>query len=383
MLDWLRLWPALVALNFKKAIHAGGLRKNNRGAGTPPPAFCQSASDSGLPGETRCEACLNFDRAERYRFVCRALLPQTTGTPLCGLRAADIRPEWRRVALWSGALFLSLVVVLTSSAWLTLRYAAGLRTLEYADLAWPGRWNRITEARRQHFQEQAMLAIRQGNIRAAGVALFSAAQTGKGTPEQNHALARLATLGAYYSLADDLHAADLAAHPEQAAELSLYWHDDLLIANRPGQLAKLALDRLASANSPREFWLGAFLDAIRQPRVAAQILASRPERSLPHPSLRHALEARAALDAHDIPKAADRLLAFAGMPPGQAARRFLALSWMDAGEREQPRFPPHTRPSRASWHAWLTRSSTARAAPRMRARFCVRCSPIQRSEPMR
>lgn len=335
MLDWLRLWPEIARLNLQKARHARRLRA--RPPGSPVrPAPCQSASDSGRAHATHCEACLRFDRTRRFRLACPALVLRPEGS-FCSLDAERVRPLWGRAALAYALPIVAAAALAVLVAWIALRHGAGIRDLALADLAWPPRWDRVAEKRRAHFRAHALDALRRGDTRAAGIALFSAAQSGRGDPAGNRELARLATLGAYHSLADELHAATLAAHPEQADEIALAWHDDLLVSGRPAQLARLSLDQLARPSAPREIWLAAFLDAIRHPGVAADLLADTAPPHLPHPGLASALQARAAADRGDKTAAADHLLALSGLPPGQAVRRFLVFSWLDLDEPARAR----------------------------------------------
>jgi hypothetical protein len=332
-LDWLRLWPELLRLNLEKARHARRVRARLGGSGDPAPgpSRCQSGSDSGRAHQTRCEACLRFDHARHYHAVCPALRIREDGA-FCSLDSREIRPAWGRVFVAFSLPPLAFAVVLILGAWGFLRFGSGLESLSLADVAWPPRWGNIAEHRRSHFRDLALGAIRSGDFNGATVALFSAAGSGQGTPGENVALARLATLGKFFGLADDLHAR-AAAHPERAVELALAWHDDLLLSDRPQQLARLALAQLVTPGAPREFWLRAFFESIRHPGVAANLLAVDPPPVLPHPGLAHALRAREAVDRKDFIAASDELLAFSGLMPGQAARRFLAFAWADA---EQP-----------------------------------------------
>jgi hypothetical protein len=330
-LDWLRLWPELIRLNLEKARHSRRLRSRLAGHDAPPPgpSPCQSGSDSGRAHLTRCEACLRFDHARHYRLVCPAIRVREKEA-FCSLDSRDIRPAWSRVFIACAIPPLALVAIMIFGSWGFLRFGSGLKTLSLADVAWPPRWENIAEHRRARFRDLALDAIHTGDFNTATVALFAAASTGQGSPGENIALARLATLGKFYGLADDLHARNLAAHPGRAEELALAWHDDLLLSGRPRELARLALAQLPARDASREFWLRAFFESIRHPGVSADLLAADPPLSFPHPGLEHALRARAALDRKDLIAASDGLLALSGLMPGQTARRFLAFSWMDA-----------------------------------------------------
>jgi len=330
-LDWLRVWPEFIRLNLAKRRHVRRIRSLATNGRPPPPAPCQAAPDSGRAHETHCEACLRFDRGTRYRRVCPALRLRPQGA-FCSLDSADIRPDWTRAVLAFSLPPLLLFALAVLATWLALRLGAGLERLPLLDVAWPPRWDHIAEHRRARFRDLALHSLRQGDAPAAAVSLFSAARSGEGNPDENIALARLATLGGFHSLADDLHTRNAAAHPARAAELAIAWHDDLLLARRPRELARLALDQLARPGTPREFWLRAFFASIRHPGVSAALLAPPAPPALPHDGLRHALLARQALDRGDKLAASDQLLALAGSLPGQAARRFLALSWSDADD---------------------------------------------------
>ena len=334
MLDWFRLWPEFLRLNLQKARHRRRLHRKRHAVGTLPlaaagPAPCQSSSDSGRAGVTRCEACHRLDRASRYRFVCPEIR-FVDGESRCAVDASAVRPRWGRAAAALLLPPLALVLLLGLGAWALLLHQ-GLRELSLLDVLLPTRWENITTRRRAHFQALALRSLAADDPATASIALFTAAQTGQGTPQENRTLARLATLGGYHSLADELHAATQLAHPGEAAADALAWHDDLLLGDRPGRLAALALEQLALPASPRGFWLRAFFESVRQPGVADPLLAD-PALVFPHPGLRHALAAREALDRHDPVGARDPLLALAGLPPGPEVRRFLALSWLDAGD---------------------------------------------------
>lgn len=334
MWDALRVWPEFVRLNVQKALfrrRVAAARKS--GEGRPVEAApCQSSSDSGRIGKTRCDACIRFDRSARYRRVCPDLI--VAGNELmCGVDSAEVRPYWWRAA---GFFALPLVVVIAAlpvAAW-GFYNMMGVR-VALPDLILPSRWSKIAEARHAHFYHNALKALAAGDAATASVAIFSAAQTGQGSRENNLALARLATLGGFLGLSDALHAKLRASDPGHAREHALHWHDDLLLANLPAQIARLALVELTQDGASREFWLAALLDALRHPGVAA-VLNSAPEPvALPHPSLAYAIAARAALDRGDNQTAAEQLEAFASALPGLAGRNFLALTWLDLGRPQR------------------------------------------------
>ncbi len=271
---------------------------------------------------------MRFDSARRYRLVC-AHLDATPRGAFCRLDSAQIRPELNRVLFAWTAPWILLALLSLAGAWTFLRFGTGLKDISPLDVAWPSRWSRVAELKRRKFTSLALFSIQRGDFAQAGVSLFTAARIGKGGMEDNKTLARLATLGGYHSLADELHGQNIADHPENAEDLALAWHDDLLISHRQLELARLALARLGSPGAPREFWLRAFLESIRHPGVAAPLLAEESASATPHQGLRHALLARRAIDRRDKISAIDELLALSAMPPGDAARTFLTRSWLD------------------------------------------------------
>ncbi len=310
------------------------------------PAPCQSGSDSGRAGVTHCEACHRLDRASRYRWVCPHLRV-VRGNALCVMDAVEIRPSWgRAAAAWLVPPALGWVL-LALGAWLVFRQQ-GLETIRPLDVLLPTRWGQIEQRRRTHFHDLALRSLAKGDPETATIALFNAAQSGQGTSAENRILARLATLGGHHALVDQLHAGTAATHPEAAGEDALAWLDDLLLADRPVGAVELALARLAIPGAPRDFWLRAFFENIRRPGTAKAVrarLATEP----PHPGLRHALAARAALDEGDTLVARDQLLALEGLPPGSSVRRFLVFSWLDVGDAAR------------AWRAVFDRSHPARA----------------------
>lgn len=341
MLDWLRLWPEFIRLNLQKSRHQRRLRRARQTIGTLPlasagPAPCQSGSDSGHAGVTRCEACHRLDRAARYRFVCPHF-SMIGRDAVCQADSTAIRPLWGRATLALLSPLFAAFVLGATAFWGLLRHQ-GLDRLSLIDVLLPHRWENIDAARRTHFRRLALRALADQDPAGAAVALFSASGGDlSDITAEDRGLARLATLGGYHSLADEIHSAILAAaRPGEAETHAIAWHDDLLLADRPAKLAELALVRLRASEAHRDFWLRAFFESIRHPGVAAPLLAE-PTLQLPHPGLRHALAARAAIDADDKLAAADQLIALAGLPPGPPVRAFLTFSWLDLGQAARAR----------------------------------------------
>lgn len=328
MLDWLRLWPEFIRLNLRKEKHRRHVRTTVGRRLRPAP--CQSASDTGLGRETRCEACQSLDRPLRLRLACPDLV-QIDGEARCSRDATDLRPYWGRAALALLLPPLALYACVTLAWWGALRFQ-GVPNATPLDTLAPFRWARLAELRRTHFIDTSLQALARGDAAGASVALASAAQVGRGDTPQNRLLARLAYLSGQQTLGDQLHAAILDAAPDNAPRHAVAWHDDLLVFRRPARLAALALSELARPQSSREFWLRAYFESLRHPGVAASLDPVVAPRTWPHPGLREAALARIAFDNGDLPGARAHLDALARLPPGRAAQGFLVLSRLDLGD---------------------------------------------------
>lgn len=332
MLDWIRIWPELLRLNLQKCRPPRPPRKPG---GAPPPARCQCPSDSGRAFETRCEACLRFSRPGRFLLVCPDARLNADGV-VCSLDAAAVRPRWShalpRLLAPPVLLWLAAAVIL----WLGLR-AQGLDTLPLTAVAWPPAWSEIAGHRRSAYVAAAESALAAGQDYEARAALFAAFNTRAGDARQDYALGRLAASAGQLALADDLHAATLARHPGESDALALAKHDDLLRDQRAAPLARLALRQLARPDADRDFWHAAFLSALRVPGVSRALLDAAPPVEVPHPALRHALLARAALDERDRGEVGNQLFLLRGLLPGDAVRRFLAFSWLDIADQARAR----------------------------------------------
>src|SRR5690606_779004 len=134
------------------------------------PAPCQSGSDSGHAGLTRCEACHRLDLVSRYRFVCPHFSLRGREA-FCQADSTAIRPRWGRAALALLAPLLVAFLLGATAFWGLLRYQ-GMNRLSLLDVLLPHRWENIHAARRSHFQQAALRALADQNPAAATVALL-------------------------------------------------------------------------------------------------------------------------------------------------------------------------------------------------------------------
>lgn len=331
MQDLFRIWWSFVRVNIRKSGHQRRLARHPDHR-RPKVAPCQAPSDDGQALQTRCQACLDLDRPARFRWVCPDLVPDR-GELLCGRDASAVRPYWPRAFIGLVAPASALLTLAVGLIWLTLRSATPRHPPALLDLLLPSRWERLAEQKRHHYMALAAQALATGDHPTATVALFSAARQGRSDPATNTTLARLATLGGFHSLADELHLATVTGaepNPTLRAQAAVAWLDDLLIARRPREIIRLSLDELTRPQAPRDLWLRAFFEASSTPGEAGQALDKAPGGAWPHPGLEAALRTRVALDARDLARASEHLHNFSRLLPGPSARRFLALGWMDA-----------------------------------------------------
>ncbi len=165
MLGWFgdlgRLSWGLLYWNLRKSLF------RIRGASGAAP--CQHPSDSGLAGQTGCEACVGWRSKGRFRRLCPLLARAPDGRNVCSVDAKDVRPFWGRTALFFGggaaaaAVFAVLVVF---SAFRAIGYRVPLRVI-----AWPPAWPRVQRARADYFYRMALGAFSAGDVRRCMLAL--------------------------------------------------------------------------------------------------------------------------------------------------------------------------------------------------------------------
>jgi hypothetical protein len=168
MLGWLgdlgRLFWGLLYWNLRKALF------QIRGASGPAP--CQHPSDSGLAGETGCEACIGWRDPARFARACPLLATAADGRRVCSADAPAVRPFWGRAVLIyagsAGGLALAAVLVSFSAFW-----AIGYRVPLHV-VAWPPAWHRIRLARADYFYRMALRTIAAGQVRQSYLALSQA-----------------------------------------------------------------------------------------------------------------------------------------------------------------------------------------------------------------
>lgn len=265
--DLLRLPWALVAWNWRKMRYRA---KGNLGR-----CPCQHPSDSGVAGETGCDACVDWNAPSRFQWVCPLLVPGEHGWH-CSVHAEEVRPFWGRAALILLLATVTFHLVVTSAVTVTLNLS-GLDTLRWIDVAWPGRWHQVAKARSRAFALQTAQLLQRGDFVAAELALVSALQVDPGNYEARLFLAQFRQYQKRYMESDALFGGLMRFSPERVGQTALAWHDALVIRQRFSQLANLSLGMGSEPGEMAAAWARSALLAVRLGNTAADTLMRNVE----------------------------------------------------------------------------------------------------------
>ena len=249
--DFFRFWWSLLYWNLSKTLFR--LKVVRR-------CPCQSPSDSGRALETHCEACLTWERPSRFKRIC-PLLVETPEGLMCSADTAGVRPFWRRAAAWVAGTLAGLYAAAVISAFIVLRllgYPVGI-----VNLAWPGRWHHLNEARAEYYYEKGTSSFAKGDLRAAGMSLYLSYELDPRRYDVGLMLAEIATLS-MPSRADSVYETLIAQHPNQAMQTAQAWMSSALQRGDFAAVRKVALERLETGSPPQAPWLHALLFATRE-----------------------------------------------------------------------------------------------------------------------
>jgi hypothetical protein len=222
---------------------------------------CQSASDSGRAGETRCEACVMWAKPSRFRRVC-PLLVETPDGLRCSVNTADVRPFWGIALRYCGA---SLGVAYLVG---TLALFAGFRAIgypvRYASVVWPPAWHQINAARARYFLKKGADALAQNDFKEALFSLTYAYDLAPGDYNIGFSLASLWQI-TQPALSDRLYSRLLTEHPEKNDLLADAWNRALLARSDYAQVKELAAAQFRRSDpSHAGYWMNALIFATRQ-----------------------------------------------------------------------------------------------------------------------
>ena len=225
---------------------------------------CHNESDSGLPGETRCEAVAYWNNPARFaRRVCPLLRRTPDGEWRCSVAPEAVRPYWGRlIATWAALAALAVALV-GGAVWGTMRgvgYQVSLR-----QVFWPRAWDELRAVRAEFFVRQAMTHLQTGKFREAIAALGVAAEmrpddyaTGMLLAQVNH-LVRPEGVDLLYRRLYEL-------HTDRREETARVWFRSLLARAQVVPAGELARRRLHESPADWPVWLHGVMLAARWQR---------------------------------------------------------------------------------------------------------------------
>ncbi len=267
-IDLIRIAWGLIAWNARKTKFRLGLSRR---------CPCQAPSDSGIAGETRCEASFLLDRPTRFQFVCPALRNTPAGWR-CHHDRATVRPYWGRCILTYATLAL-LLWVTGATLWFGSLRIGGVHRVAWLDCVWPPRHERVGEARAEHFRNQFQHAISEGNIPAAIVALHSAFVSCDTCWRDGLVLAQIYERTGQFAAADHIFDQAEQRAPDHHTTITVARHDALLHSRRFRSLAELAWREFQHATNDRETWLVPLAHALAADPLAVKVLPPTDERN--------------------------------------------------------------------------------------------------------
>ena len=222
---------------------------------------CQHPSDSGKAGETGCDACLDWNKPRRFRWVCPLLIPGEHGWH-CSADAAQVRPFWFRAAMIFAGGVLALHVAVTGAVWMAFR-GTGVDEIRWIDVGWPGRWEEIPKARARFFSVRVAKLLQETDLVGTELSLRSALTLEPNNYEAALFLGHLKQYQQNYANSDAVFRRLWDQFPDRRQQTALAWHDALLIRQRYPELAELCLRMAAIPSAESPAWLKTLLFSLR------------------------------------------------------------------------------------------------------------------------
>lgn len=243
---------------------------------------CQNASDSGAPGETRCEAVTYWHNPRRFaRVVCPLLQENAEGEWRCSARPENVRSFWGRVVVIYAALLALAIGGVGGGIWLTMRhvgYAVSLR-----QIFWPRAWSELPGVRAEFFRRQAGEHLQQGKFREAIAALTLASELAPGDYTTGMLLAQIDHL-ARPDQVDLRYRRLYGLHPAHRDETARVWFRSMLARAEMTGVGELAHQRLTGAPAEWPVWLHALLLACRWQQQWTLLEAAAANGQVPAPA---------------------------------------------------------------------------------------------------
>ena len=258
--DLIRTPSSAIYWNFRKWNF---VRRGRRGQ-----CPCHDPSDSGAAGRTQCVAVGSWNNPAHFRKVC-PLLVQTDHGWCCSVDSSQVRPFWGR--LFAGGAALSVgIYLLGTFVTLAVMHRVGYRQLHYADVFWPGNWNRFQAVQANYYRAEGKNALQSQDYRTAFMAFATVMEI---DPDYDSGMT-LAVLAAYsgsYGYSDNVFATLLRSYPAQADHTAIIYQDQLVSTLRLRRLADLCLERLATPDKNESVWIRLLLFAAEHGRFTAEL----------------------------------------------------------------------------------------------------------------
>lgn len=251
--DLFRTAWGLVYWNLRKSLY-----RARRGQDRCP---CQNPSDSGLAGQTGCEAALHWNRQIRFRRVCPLLQPGVDGALRCSVNAEDVRPFWGRAFLWYGGVTLGTYLLVALMAFAVLR-GIGYRVTPWT-MAWPPAWSTLRAIRSEYFLDKAREAYNAQRINEAILSLSLAYELDPRNHSAGMLLAQLWQVG-QAAMSDRTYVRLLDNHPEARPLTAQAWYRALLARGDFRTIAQLSADALRFDPGQATAWVHALFFATRK-----------------------------------------------------------------------------------------------------------------------
>lgn len=236
--DTLYLAASLFVWNWRKSRY-----RKSRGSMRCP---CQSLSDSGREGESRCEASYYLKDPRRFSLVCPALKSTPDGLR-CHHRLEDVRPYWGR-AIFAVLVAIMLLYGLVVTSVFGVVRAQGTASARWVDCAWPPNWSNLSTARAIQHRTDADQALAAGDVRAAIRSLSRAVNAQPDRWSDGLLLAKLYEQIGQFAASEALFQSLARRFPEYIDQISAVRHDAVLASHRYDSLQELAFDRIAQSD---------------------------------------------------------------------------------------------------------------------------------------
>lgn len=232
--DTLYLVASFAVWNWRKSRY-----RSSRGAMRCP---CQSLSDSGRSGESRCEASYYLKDPRRFSIVCPALQNTPVGLR-CHHRLEDVRPYWGR-AIFAATIAVVILYSLGATTLFGIFRTQGMTTVRWVDCSWPGNWSNLAIARAAHHRSAAEQSLAHGDTHAAIRSLSRAVNAHPEKWRNALLLAELYESIGQFAASEEIFGSLAQKHPNQIEPITTAHHNAVIASQRFDSLQTLAFKRL-------------------------------------------------------------------------------------------------------------------------------------------